>query len=278
MHLTLTQRQQFEKSADTARECVDVAAFLAAFAFPVSAPLALFATVELSGVVRKLAEDLPLADYASRTTIGVGRMSPLDLPDEVVGLAPGFSAATILDLRSANSPNALRATGRATFFSAVAADEATDWLTAARRAEERAEAVPAAVRSHVRDARRQEAYHYFAGAGDWLEAYALVPLESWARHSPARLARERERVLASTTRDTPLREVIEANLRRHEIAPFRPAAVASVFTRKPAAAVAEAFDPVKTADVLGRADQDISTAGAVVVDAAGSLRSLRAPA
>ena len=277
MRLNVTQRQQLETWGSTPGECVAAAGFVAAFAFPVSLPLALYASLQLGSLIRRLGEAPPRTDHASRTTIGIGRMSALELADDVVGLALGFPAATKQDTRVANLAAAVQITGRATFFSAVAADEATDWLTAAVRAEERASGVPDTVRSHVRDARRQEAHHYFAGAADWLEAYALGPLESWIRLSPGRLERERQRVLSASVRDTPLRKVIEANLLRHSIAPFRAEVVASIFTAEPAGRVAEAFDGPKTAEVMVRTDQDLSTTGPVLVAASSSPWPLRAP-
>ena len=279
MNLSKAQKAHFRNLATTSRECTEVASFLAAFVFPVSVPLSLFATVELSRVVRRLADDLPQRDdYESRTTLGIGRMSAVALPDEALGVAADFTPATTTERGGWSSPRLIRNTGRAAYFTAVAADEALYWLTAARRAEERAESVPEADTSQLRNVRGQEAYGYYSGAGGWLNACDLRSLGNWARLSVTRLERERERLLRAKIGNTPLRDLIQANLARHDIAPLRAAEVARVFKPKPAVTVVEEFDPAKAHDVLERADGELSALKQMLAQHLSELRLLSSSA
>ena len=276
MKLTRAQRDHFRKVRATSRESADVAAFLAAFVFPVSVPLALFATIELGRVVERLANDLPRRpDHDSRTTIGVGRMSDVVLPDAALAVAPDLTPATTTERGGWSSPATMRTASRTAYFTAIAADEAVYWLTAARRAEERSASVPDHPTSQLSAVRGQEAKGYYVGASDWLRAYDIRALGNWARLASARLLRECERVKKAKIGSTPLRAIVQANLERHDIAPLRPAEVARVFTADPAATVAANFDFAVADQVLERADGELSMVTTIFAEHINELRLLK---
>ena len=257
---------EFRDSARAARECADAAAFAAAFVFPVALPIATWAIVEMAKPMELLAADPARPDYASRSTLSTNRVAPVDLPEsEVVAVAEGFDLG-----RRDVGPRDARRLGLRALFGAVAAEEAVQWLNAALRALERAAAAPETATSHFRAMRRIEAMQYLRGAGPWLRVTHVDDLANWIPNNSPRLEKERQRVLAWKGNGVPLRDLIRDNLRGHRIAPLDAATVASVFTRRSAAEVAEAFvnppqDPQQTSQAFREAGQRFGTLGNMLV-------------
>ena len=235
--------------------------------------------------MERLAADPPRPDRFSRTTLGGNKVVLVDLAAAgALELAKGFDPGDEIGSFYLGVEGANRV-GRAVLYGAVAAEEVVHWLTAGLRALERAGAAAKTATapmgglppSPVGDLRRIEAAHYLHGAGRWLRVTHVAPLADWAANNPPALEEARQRVLRWNGNGVPLRDLVRDNLRGHRIAPLDATAVASVFTRRSAAEVAETFDPLKSASVLRAANNKLARLGHKLDGVGGPLLQLARP-
>lgn len=277
MFLHSTLKVELTDTVPAAERCSDASAFVALI-FPVTVPLATWAVAGLVEPMRRLIDDPPRPDHASRTVLSPNQTALVEMTEaQASALAPGFDAGKTEGAYWGQK--GARTVGLDALSGAVAAEEAGHWLTAALRALERAGAAPKTVTSQLEPLRRIEATQYLRGAAPWLKVTHLDPLANWiTNNGPGGLAKEKKRVLQWSGNGAGVRELVEANLARQGIAPLNAAAVARVFKVQTAADAARAFDPLAAANVLRAAARQFGQLAARLESVGGPLVQLSRPA